>query len=469
MDQRKRNKFLREDPARRYLLAAVVAAELFMSFSFLGYIHIEPLSITMVYIPVLAAGILLGPKEAAGVGAVFGLASLWKASAFYVGAGDAIFSPVRSGKPLESLLLSVGTRTLFGLLSGLLFAWAKRRRHPLPWIAAAASAGRLLHTTLVYAAMGLFFPESGYGLHSVADDIRRWDFLPFTLVVAGVAVGCQLAVRSNWMRTLFDRVQEVDRHNALMDTHHRLRRWLVAALAFFASFAVAIYFTNRIETVMRQYQIKLNDEISYDLMHLQIQFLLGILSLGAMLLLAAMLYQKNVDYLAYTARLDGLTGLLGRAQFFQAGDLRLAACQEADPGAQIGCFLILDVDHFKQINDTCGHPAGDRVLRAVADGLRQAFGPQALYGRLGGDEFVVLLLEPLARRQVADALAGLKASLARIEMDGRPVTCSIGVIPAESGASMERLYRDADRLLYEAKKNGRDQTAFGYRFDEAAS
>ena len=62
MDQRKRNKFLREDPARRYLLAAVVAAELFMSFSFLGYIHIEPLSITMVYIPV--------------VGAVFGLASL---------------------------------------------------------------------------------------------------------------------------------------------------------------------------------------------------------------------------------------------------------------------------------------------------------------------------------------------------------------------------------------------------------
>lgn len=271
------------------------------------------------------------------------------------------------------------------------------------------------------------------------------------------------------MRTLFDRVQEVDRHNALMDTHHRLRRWLVAALAFFASFAVAIYFTNRIETVMRQYQIKLNDEISYDLMHLQIQFLLGILSLGAMLLLAAMLYQKNADYLAYAARLDGLTGLLGRAQFFQAGDLRLAACQEADPGAQIGCFLILDVDHFKQINDTCGHPAGDRVLRAVADGLRQAFGPQALYGRLGGDEFVVLLLEPLARRQVADALAGLKASLARIEMDGRPVTCSIGVIPAENGASMERLYRDADRLLYEAKKNGRDQTAFGYRFDEAAS
>ena len=56
-----------------------------MSFSFLGYIHIEPISLTFVYIPVLMAGCMLGPKEAAAVGAVFGLASMWKASAFYVG------------------------------------------------------------------------------------------------------------------------------------------------------------------------------------------------------------------------------------------------------------------------------------------------------------------------------------------------------------------------------------------------
>ena len=75
----------------KYLFWSLVAIELFMSFSFLGYIHIEPISLTFVYIPVLAAGCVLGAKEAAAVGAVFGLASMWKASAFYVAAGDAVF------------------------------------------------------------------------------------------------------------------------------------------------------------------------------------------------------------------------------------------------------------------------------------------------------------------------------------------------------------------------------------------
>ena len=70
----------------KYVFWALIAIELFMSFSFLGYIHIEPISLMFVYIPVLMAGCMLGPKEAAAVGAVFGLASMWKASAFYVGA-----------------------------------------------------------------------------------------------------------------------------------------------------------------------------------------------------------------------------------------------------------------------------------------------------------------------------------------------------------------------------------------------
>lgn len=82
----------------KYMLWALIALELFMSFSFLGYIHIDPISITFVYIPVLAAGCLMGPKEATLVGTIFGLASMWKASAYYVGVGDMIFSPIQSGR-----------------------------------------------------------------------------------------------------------------------------------------------------------------------------------------------------------------------------------------------------------------------------------------------------------------------------------------------------------------------------------
>ena len=113
-----------------YLLWILIAVELFMSFSFLGYVHIKPISITFVYIPVLIAGCILGAKESALVGAVFGLASMWKASAFYVGAGDAVFSPVMSGKPVESIILSVGMRTMFGLLIGLLYQRARKFRYP---------------------------------------------------------------------------------------------------------------------------------------------------------------------------------------------------------------------------------------------------------------------------------------------------------------------------------------------------
>lgn len=76
-----------------------------MSFSFLGYVHTEPISIAFVFVPVLAAGYLMGVRAAAAVGAVFGAASMRKASAYYVEAGDAVFSPVVSGRPLHALLV----------------------------------------------------------------------------------------------------------------------------------------------------------------------------------------------------------------------------------------------------------------------------------------------------------------------------------------------------------------------------
>ena len=451
----------------KYVFWALIAIELFMSFSFLGYIHIEPISLTFVYIPVLMAGCMLGPKEAAAVGAVSGLASIWKASAFYVGAGDAVFSPTMSKSPLESILLSVGPRTLCGLISGGMFYWAKRRKHPLPWIFAAAAAGRLIHTTLVYGAMELFFPETGFGLYSVLNDILRVDFIPFTFVaVAAVAAGyffCQ----SKFVQELFARVSEVDRVNSLV-VQHKGGRAAALTLVILSSFSVAIYFTNRIETVMNQYQIKLSLEISYDLLHLQIQFLMGIASLAFLVILAIVLYQKNIDYLYHEAKLDGLTGLLGRQQFFHIGEELLRRNGEKTPvPGKSGCFIILDVDRFKQINDTYGHPAGDQILKEVAKKLQEAFGNGNIFGRLGGDEFVALILEPLSKEEIGRALTKMKEELKNLEIQNTAVTCSIGVIPIEKNYPLERMYKDADRLLYEAKKNGKDQFVFGYRYQDS--
>ena len=101
-----------------YILLAV---EVLMSFTFLGYFHFPPISFTIAYLPVIIAACVFGTRQAVLTGIVFGLSSLYKASASYVMPLDMVFSPFNSSEPLASLFLSVGTRALFGLLIGLAF------------------------------------------------------------------------------------------------------------------------------------------------------------------------------------------------------------------------------------------------------------------------------------------------------------------------------------------------------------
>ena len=406
----------REIEDNYYLLWILIAVEFFMSFSFIGYVHIAPIFLTFVYIPVMVAGCILGPKNSTIVGAVFGIASMWKASAFYVAAGDAIFSPVMSEKPFASILLSVGSRALFGLIIGLLYRVAKNSRHPMAGILLVSTVGRMIHTVLVYSFMQLLFPEAGFTLINTLDDIRRWDFLPFIVIVDAIVVICYLTSRSEFVRGVLERVRNVDQVNEL-SSRSRIGMAVMLSLALLA-------------------------------------------------IIFILMYQKNFNYLYYEARLDGLTGLMGRQQFFQAGKKILGEMKfEREDAA--GCFVILDVDSFKEINDRYGHPEGDRVLREVADHLRKAVGESGILGRLGGDEFVALIRVPLTGEEIETYMSRLREAFATIRVGEQSVTCSIGVIPLEPGVYIEDLYRSADHLLYEAKKKGKNQVAFGYRYLEA--
>lgn len=143
-----------------YVFVILVAFELLMSFTFLGYIHVPPVSVTLAYIPILVAGCLLGTLQSTVVGAVFGLASMYKSTAFYALYADRLFSPFLSGNPIGSTILSVGTRTLFGFIVGLAFAYAKRRKHPKIWIGIVSFIAPTVHAFLVLTASGIFFPGS---------------------------------------------------------------------------------------------------------------------------------------------------------------------------------------------------------------------------------------------------------------------------------------------------------------------
>jgi diguanylate cyclase (GGDEF)-like protein/PAS domain S-box-containing protein len=160
------------------------------------------------------------------------------------------------------------------------------------------------------------------------------------------------------------------------------------------------------------------------------------------------------EELLYRAQHDALTGLANRAAFDQALRLVLARAERlAGPVA----LLLLDLDGFKQVNDTLGHLAGDEVLRTVAARLRAANRKGDVVARLGGDEFACLTVGTSA--EALDALAARMLEVVRVPVavgagEAR-VACSIGIATAASGDDPVRLFDAADRAMYGVKARGK--------------
>jgi diguanylate cyclase len=149
-------------------------------------------------------------------------------------------------------------------------------------------------------------------------------------------------------------------------------------------------------------------------------------------------------------RFDALTGALNRSHFLDT--MRQSAGQ--------GVLMILDVDHFKQVNDTHGHAVGDEVLRTLAHTIKEVVGSAGVVGRLGGEEFAVFLADtaPAIGLLKAEAIRLAVASLG-ILVEGRKlaVTVSIGCVAHRATAAIGISMKTADTLLYEAKKAGRNR------------
>ena len=130
---------------------------------------------------------------------------------------------------------------------------------------------------------------------------------------------------------------------------------------------------------------------------------------------------------------------------------------ESGKDGKNGYFIILDIDNFKVINDRYGHPAGDLVLSGIADHLKKVLLNKGIVGRLGGDEFVVLIYRPVGEREIKLLLEQMKEEISGIDLGNESVTASFGVVPVKNGSVLDVLYHKADKLLYEAKKQGKDQ------------
>src|SRR5882757_7528627 len=165
--------------------------------------------------------------------------------------------------------------------------------------------------------------------------------------------------------------------------------------------------------------------------------------------------RKAEARIAHMAHHDGLTNLPNRELYQE----RLKqALEQSQPGNRRVAVLCVDLDLFKNVNDSFGHPMGDRLLKAVADRLRSELRGNNLVARLGGDEFAIVLAADVSPNEASDYAARLiKALSATYDIDGIEVVigASIGIaLSPGDGDTSEELMRNADMALYRAKSDG---------------
>jgi len=188
---------------------------------------------------------------------------------------------------------------------------------------------------------------------------------------------------------------------------------------------------------------------------------------AALLALAVTLVLRHVlvelGRMRERSTIDAMTGLLNRVTFEEAAAARLR-----ETGIRPVCVILFDIDHFKRINDTSGHAAGDRVIARLGQLLRDMSAPHGIAGRVGGEEFAVILggSDLGAARLYAETIrAGLSASDFDADI-GWEVTVSAGIAMHQLGETLHGLTGRADRALYAAKATGRDRVVIA---DEPSS
>ena len=392
----------------KYVFVLLLAIELIMSFTFLGFIHIDPISLTTAYIPIVVAGCLLGPLESILIGLVFGLASMYKASALYVVSDDKIFSPLYSGNPIGSILLSVGSRVLFGFVIGYLFSIIKGRKYEKIGIWILSLISQWIHAFLVFTVMGACFPQLGYtGMSTFHMGIND----------ALIALCCLFWVEVAYKIYHKERIQKYkDAVNQSLDDPYLSSKivaissgigFLIICIAIFSTG----YFANRSTYMLKQHRV----------------------------------------HVTRTIEIDSLTGVMGRRLFLQH-------CQNIQSDQRIhghqGWFLFLDVDWFKQINDKLGHIAGDETLKKFAMFLQEQFEPYGAVGRVGGDEFAVMIEEEMSQEALEEEMKQFFQNISGIQKEVT-VSCSIGVYRFTYPKTIKELLTKTDEILYEAKANGR--------------
>jgi diguanylate cyclase (GGDEF)-like protein len=232
-------------------------------------------------------------------------------------------------------------------------------------------------------------------------------------------------------------------------------RWLLAATCSVAALMLLV----RAGVLLVQ-PVDRSGLFSGGAVHVVAFLALFVLSSTSSVAFLLMLRERAEAEIRRLAMFDPLTALLNRRAFIELGEREIARASRLRVPYTV---LMMDLDHFKRVNDRHGHQAGDRVLAAFAALAQRSVRAGDLVGRYGGEEFCAIL--PGASREVALAVAErLRASAAETPLEGldRPITVSIGAATARPGdapCSLDQALARADAALYRAKSEGRNRVA----------
>jgi diguanylate cyclase (GGDEF)-like protein len=177
---------------------------------------------------------------------------------------------------------------------------------------------------------------------------------------------------------------------------------------------------------------------------------------------------RIMNELEIAAFTDSLTGLYNRRYFFETAKVYIErAARQSEPYF----VMMMDLDRFKEINDTFGHQTGDKVLKRVASVMKHIIRPYDLLARYGGEEFVLLAMEvdDQVAWQLADRIRGAVESMDSnyLECNMCKTTCSIGIAKGVADETLEDVVEKADKALYMAKTSGRNKVC-GFELEECS-
>jgi diguanylate cyclase (GGDEF)-like protein len=220
---------------------------------------------------------------------------------------------------------------------------------------------------------------------------------------------------------------------------------------------------NQVDTLNRQNQIlqlqRKLDRKAMETSRLYIALLLTVVASIAIWLLRTKRSQLRFKRLATR---DSLTNISSRQHFVDETE---HALRQAARSKRSACLLLMDLDHFKQVNDTHGHVVGDLVLKRAVAACLHHLGSHDIFGRLGGEEFAILMPD-CGATQARERAERLRQAIAATPLWGDTrsvvITASFGVASTDrSGYELRQLMIDADNALYQAKRDGRDRVVYG--------